>query len=381
MNRLILTVAPNGEHSEELQASLDRAGLGPQARRVHDVPTALARLAGGGVGSILMEGSVFEGPGVFNDLHSVAPGLPVFLWSEQYEPSLASLVKQTAASGYLTQDMDASEWKRLLVDLPRERELARLANAPTPSALSKSTLIAVTGAKGGVGTTTVAMNIAAALAERGSVILAEIRSSFGSLQAHFYPGRAIRGLTKLGESTRLAPLLWPVPSVAGLRILFGPQTAPDCHEIDAEEALNILNQLAPEADFVVLDLPVALTETNRAILGACNYLAMVVEPTPACLRLGKLALEGIQSWTKTPPSIGAVVVKRRAEGTPMSLSEIENDLGVALLRVIPPAPELCILSEQARVPLVQYDPESLVTDSLLALARCFHSARAFQTKK
>ena len=65
----------------------------------------------------------------------------------------------------------------------------------------------------------------------------------------------------------------------------------------------------------------------------------------------------------------------------MSLPEIENDLGVALLRVIPPAPELCTLSEQARVPVIQYDPESLVTDSLLALARCFHSARAFQAKK
>lgn len=386
MNRLILTVAPSEESFIGLTAALEKAGVRLQSRLVHDFPTAIARLAGGGVGSLLMDRSALPDPSesttkIIADLHAVAPRVPVFLWSDAYDPAMAALAKQASATGYLTKDIDPMELKRLLVDQPREREAARSPVAHGPGGSLKSTLIGITGAKGGVGTTTVAMNIAAGLAERGTVILAEVRSGFGSLQAHFYPGRVVRGLAALGESRPLAPLLWPVPGVVGLRILFGPQTAAECHEIEVPDALNIVNQLAGEADFVVLDLPVSLNETNRAILSACDYLAMVVEPSPACLRLGKLALEGIQTWSKPPASIGAVVVKRRAEGVPMSIAEIENDLGVTLLKVIPPAPELCALSEQARVPVIQYDPESLVTDSLLALARCFHSVRAFQMKK
>jgi hypothetical protein len=51
-------------------------------------------------------------------------------------------------------------------------------------------------------------------------------------------------------------------------------------------------------------------------------------------------------------------------------------LGVPILKVIPPAPELCVVGEQSHVPMMLCDPDSLAADSLMALARGFHSKSA-----
>jgi pilus assembly protein CpaE len=256
---------------------------------------------------------------------------------------------------------------------------ARAADSP---AAGLAMIVSVMGAKGGVGTTTIAMNIAASLAARSGAILAEFRPSLGSLQGHFHPGRMVRGLASLAEpGTAARSVLWPVPGVAGMRILFGPQTAAECQEFSAGQTLGILSRLSEEARFVVLDLPVSFGEANRAVLGESQYLALVVEPTPVCVRMSKATLEGIQSWDKAPASIGAVVVKRRSEGVTLPLAEVEAELGIPILKVIPPAPALCVAGEQAHMPMQLCDPESLAADSLKALGHAFHSGGSAWARK
>src|ERR1035437_5996128 len=114
------------------------------------------------------------------------------------------------------------------------------------------------------------MNVAAALVGRGSVILAEIRPVFGTLQSHFHPGRMVRGFSgrptsDLADTAR--SILWPVPGVPGLRVLFVPQGPDDCGEIDAPQATSWLQALAAQADFVVVDLPFSLSPATRGVLG------------------------------------------------------------------------------------------------------------------
>ncbi len=383
MNELVLMVTTSAANFQALRQTVAAGGDHCQVRRAHDVPTALARVAGGGVRAIVLDISgPQDGPGRLDgigDLHDGVPELPLLIWSDSEVPGLLGIAARMGASGSITRDVHPSELRRILRSAIRTAE----PSAPARKEGTKAAVIAVMGAKGGVGATTVALNVAAALTARGSVILAEIRSTFGSLHGHLHPGRLVRGLTNPRSTHAVAleaPLatsvLWPVPSVAGLRVLFGPQTVEDCCEIDPARATAILQQLAGEADFVVVDLPVALSPANRAILGASQYLALVLDPGPACLRLGKLTLDGIQTWDKTPSSAGTVVVKRSAENTSIPVTQIEAELGVPIFKVIPPAPELCALAERTHIPLIQCEPDSLVADSFAALARCFNSQDA-----
>jgi Flp pilus assembly CpaE family ATPase len=175
----------------------------------------------------------------------------------------------------------------------------------------------------------------------------------------------------------MTSLLWPVPTIAGLRVLFGPQTSADCAEIEPATATTLLRALAAEADFVVVDLPASLSVANRAILGASHYMTLVVEPIPICMRLGKLTLEAILRWEKAPVSIGTTVVRQGREGVPVPLAEIEAELGVPIQTVVPPAPEFRLQGERTRVPMIQSDPDSPVAESFVALARGF----ALQTRR
>ncbi len=108
------------------------------------------------------------------------------------------------------------------------------------------------------------------------------------------------------------PNLWPSAAVPGLSLLFGPQTAEDCHEISADTVTSILRSLACLADYVVVDLPATLSPANRSVLSESDYLALVVEREPVCVEAAKFVLETIQKWDVTPAMSGTVIVNRAA---------------------------------------------------------------------
>lgn len=377
-NSLILALAKSAAALEEIEHTLRRKGVMQPVRLVNDVKMALARLAGGGVLAIVacapaLTDSALTLTLTNDELQPLTDSadVPLLLWTST----------GTLPTGLPVETMD--RWRHFSpetspTDLGRifSAEANRSGRGATTQRQQRSTVISVIGAKGGVGTTTVAMNIAAGLTERGRVILAELRSSLGSLQGHFRPGRLQRSVAALPPGADIASLLWPVPRPEGLRILFGPQTMRDCSEIGSQRAAWVLDRLIEQSEFVVLDLPVSLCETNRSLLASSQYVAVVVEATSTCIELGRLTVEGIQQLNCPPASVGAVLVRQRPEGETILPREAEIRLGVPVLKLIPPAHQSCLASEQAHIPLVEYDPESLAAESLLALSRHHHAPRS-----
>lgn len=374
-NPVVLMVTARAGNFDALCRAIKEGGRQYETRRADDVSAALARLAGGGVHSALVDvsGKADNAAKIecVRRFRAAAPELPVILWSASEDPGIAATAAQAGADGWLTNGSTPQEVIHVLSGVLENLESARVQPA------SNATIIAVMGVKGGVGATTVAMNIAAALSTRGSVILAEIRPMFGSLQAYFQPGRMIRGFPnqrEAGAIERAADVvrwLWPVPGVDGLRVLFGPQTPRDCGDISLASANLVVRALAAQADFLVVDLPASLSAANRAILGESHHLALVLEPVQACLRMGHLTLEGIRGWEQIPASIATVVVKQSSDGVPLPPTSIEAELGIPIHCVVPPAPELCIQGERARLPLVRCNPDSLAAESFVTLASRF----------
>ena len=381
-NPVVLMVTAQASNFDAFRRTLKESAPLCDLRRAADPSVALTRVAGGGVQAILYDISERDWAKVegVRKFRASTPRLPFILWSDVQNSTIAALASQTGASGWLTPGSSAQEAARLMTFLPElvERGPAQVVLSEVAPVVSPghATIISVMGVKGGVGTTIVAMNLASALTRRGSVILAEIRPMFGSLQTYFHPGRMVRSLSAQAEAATFRPdslpsLLWPVPDAGDLRVLFGPTVSQDCVEMDRATVSAVLRALSCEADFVVIDLPQSFSPANREILGASHHLAVVLEPSEHCLKLGHLMLEGIRSWDKTPVSIGAVAVRRNPDGQPLSQSEIEAALVVPLLGSIPPAPQLCFQGERQRVPLFQCDPESLVADSFSTLSRRF----------
>lgn len=272
-------------------------------------------------------------------------------------------------------------------------DLGRRARSATEaqSSIAASALIAVPpkagkvisfmGAKGGVGTTTVALNTGAALARRSRVIIVELRPTLGTLSLYFNPPAQIRTIAHLAAMkpeainiTNAEACLWSCEGVPGLRVLFGPRTMEQGGEIAPAQVKALLAVLAKLADYVVVDMPTSLAETNRAVIENSSQLALVIERDPTCVQSAKMIAFSMGLCNPPLQATGAVIVNRVALANPMPLPDIETQLGIPTLRVLPPAPDLCIAAQTARAPVVILDPESLIGGSLAALAERLASA-------
>jgi len=229
------------------------------------------------------------------------------------------------------------------------------------------------GAKGGVGVTTVALNVAAVLARQGkSVIALELRSCLGSFSFQFRltPTVSLRELLDLDAGhigakvlhQRLVSLPW------GAKALFGAQTAEGFMEIQPQQAEAIIRAAAQLAEFVILDLPSHPSCTSQAAVACCNFTALVVEREPGSVAAGSRMADLLRSWIADPHALGAVLVTKDSLASLPAQSDIRTQLGCPIAGVIPPAAEICAAACKLGVPLALDDPDSLAAASLVELA-------------
>jgi pilus assembly protein CpaE len=353
---------------------------------VERVATALARIAGGGVDLVILDLCSSPAPEIEHldtllKLRGAAPQVPIVVVSDAETNGLIMRAIRAGTAGHVTKENCASDLRRIVGESLAERSPAReqtrqrLPDANPSRAKVGGTLVTLLGGKGGVGTTTVALSLAAALGASSRVILTEVRPGLSTLPQYFHPHQKARNLAELltMEPAAIGPgtakeCLWPVKSVPGLRILFGPLNAGQCGEIAPAHARAVVKALSTLADFIIVDLPSSLSDANRAILQDADVLAIVAERDPFSIDAAKRMLEAILSWNAPAPVTGAVIVNRASLSVPSDLAEIEIQLAVPILGVIPPAADLCVAAQRAGAPVALYDAESLAGRSFFALA-------------
>lgn len=364
---LILFIDQDAAESATIQEAVAREkDVLLRMRWVEHFPTALARLGGGDVDAILLDLAGDAGLERFFQLRQLAPHIPIVVLCGADDEALALQAMRAGAADYVRKQHSSEGLAQVLrAAVERSRNAAHTSVSSVASS-PKAGILAVLGAKGGVGTTTVALNVASDLARRHKVILVEMRPLFGTLAQYFKPHGAIRNLSHLPAdlgAEQVQACLWRYDGLPGLCLLFGPQIPAECREIAPGRAQAILKVLASMADYVVVDLPASLSGTNREVIENANHLVLVAEQDPVCIHTAGLVEQAIQAWGGAPQSIGTVIVYRAAAAAPIDPEGIDQVLGV-----IPPEPDLCLRAQTAHAPLVAFLPESLMAENLIALA-------------
>ena len=317
---------------EAIQRTL--AGV-PEARLqcVEQQSTALARIGGGGVELLLL------GAEAFAAVQAAAPEIPkIVLWRSGEERMARSASRQGAA---------AVACDQIEAALP----------AAVEAALGKSgggAILGFVGVKGGVGATSVALNVAAALARKGSVALWEFQPAGGSLAGYLH-----------GPAAR--PGSVPYRRIPGLSVRFASPEEP------VEQAPAILRELARANDYVVVDMCRTHLQAHAARMQPFSALTLVLERDPVCLPLAARLLQELESLGPRPRRAGLVVVNRSALSSPFPLPDVEKELGMPPWAVIAPAPDLFLAAARAQQPVVAFQPDSIAAGNLMALAE--HLAR------
>jgi pilus assembly protein CpaE len=343
------------------------------------VRTGIARVAGGGVSLILLDLSLSRAEGDdslshFRRLYEEAAGVPIVVLCRAEEESAALSAVRAGAADYMIKDRCATDLERLVQSVvERHRHPAGALRTKSSSTRKAGTMITLLGAKGGVGTTTLALNMGSVLARRSKAIVAELRPSLGTLSQFVRQHSQTRNFTSLLNlepaaiaEAQAAACLWPYRPIPGLSLLFGPQTVEPAGVLSQAHATAILSLLAGLADFIVIDLPAELSDTNRAVIRASDLLALVVERDPICVQAAKMILRAIESWSDAPQTV-AIIVNRTPLASSASMAEIESQLGIPIFGVIPPAADVCNAAHNAYTPLVAFDAESLAAETITAL--------------
>ena len=227
---------------------------------------------------------------------------------------------------------------------------------------SSCRVIGFTGAKGGVGTTTVALNVAMALVQASKkVVYVELspQSSAASWLLHMPQTPALRDSTvRLEEINRASVAKLLMQHSTGLEVLcLSSWTREVGSPVSTELLAALLGELKGLADYVILDFPLEPSFASMLFLSHCHILDLVMETDPLSLALAKKQVEYIQSQCTTPVLLTPV----NRSGIPPTdgLQGIQDQVGYEVPVLIPPAHELCHTAGVKRLPIVCINPNSV----------------------
>jgi DNA-binding response OmpR family regulator len=298
--------------------------------------------------------------------------LPIIMLSARVQVTDRVRGLKAGADEYVNKPFDSDE---LLARIETLIDRARRMRQTQPT--RQANIMGFVGVKGGVGTTTVALNVALALANnKKRTIAIELAPYWGtfSFQLGLTPTKSLADFYDLDPNRiteqELAARLIQHPS--GLQVLFGSQQLNGLKELKTEQAEAIIKGLAGMAEYTVIDVCTHPSAASRAVLQSCDLVVLVLEPDPTCITLGKTTLDLLKTWGVGEESVAAVLVNRTGVIIPALFSEIipeiRSRLGCKIVGVIPPALDLCLraLKVDTRQIPAQPDPAFVTTISELA---------------
>lgn len=341
---------------------------------VERLAAGLERLGRGGIDLILSDLNLPDSRGLetFARLRERAPDLPIVLLTGQDDEATGARAVEGGAQDFLVKQHIGTHRmaSALRYALARHRAQGERLNQARRGG---ARVIGFLGVKGGVGTTTVALNVAVALARKQkSVALAELRPCYGTLarQLRHEPRGGLGDLLALPaerlDEWEVAARLCKGPAELGL--LFGPQKVDEFREIEPAQAEAVIRGLSRHAEYVLLDLPSQPSAATQAAARLCQFVALVGEREPSSVQCGKVTLDLLRSWGLGGSLVGAVLVVRMATGAPMKLPELRAQLGCDVVGVLPPASDACLRALDSGNPLVVAQPDHIVSTNLVELA-------------
>jgi pilus assembly protein CpaE len=253
--------------------------------------------------------------------------------------------------------------------------IARISELYTAAAESLGRIIAVTGAKGGVGASSIAHNLAWSIA-RGlqmQTVIADLDLAFGTAgldfnqdppqgiaEAVFAPDRV--------DSNLIDRLLSKCSDQ--LSLLAAPATVDRLYDLPESAYDAIIDVLRSTSPCTVLDVPHYWTAWTKRVLVGADEVTIVASPDLASLRNTKTLLDALRQARRNDAApkiiLNMVGVQRRPE---IASADFAKAIEVELAAIIPFEPKLFGSAANNGQMIAEVEPGSKIVESFDALGR------------
>jgi pilus assembly protein CpaE len=299
---------------------------------------------------------------------------PILMFTAKTQLDDKVIGYEVGANDYLTKPTHPSELQARVKTL-----LSRRGDRKTPVIPARDEnqgyIIAVLGARGGLGTTTMAVNLGAGLQTRtkSDVIVAEMLPGQGALALDVGVENSkglvdLLSLNKLSDMTRDKVREVLVLHPSGLRLLLASDRPRDTHlNNQTANYEHLVKRLAGLARFLVLDFGVGIQPFAEKILPLCDEVLIVLEGNPNTITHTKALIDDIAALGITKKNIRVVLNNRVRSDTQLPSSQVQAKLEHEILSTLTPAPELFVQATRMQTPAILCQPDSLTARQITKL--------------
>ncbi len=302
-----------------------------------------------------------------------APELPILAISARGDGQAILQALRSGAREFLTAPVVLEDLLKALQRLRRSRSSSEGRNGDVGSPRGESHVYAVLGSRGGVGCTSLAVNLGACLAQdpHNTVALVDLDLALGDadvaldLMADYTLADVALNIDRL-DMTFLRRSLCKHKS--GLSLLPHPVQMEDVALIREDHLQRLIGLLRTTYSHLILDLSKGLTPCDMTALRMADTIFLVAQLELSSLRNVVRLLLTLGNDDVMASKVHIVLNRVGAE-TEITLKKAEETIGRPVFWQVPDEPRVLSEARDHGVPLVMHAPRSKTLQSIANLAR------------
>jgi pilus assembly protein CpaE len=319
------------------------------------------------VGFVALDSNPDKALDLIASLAKSAPDCSTLVTSSSTDGNLILRTMRAGAKEFLTQPIKAEDLAAALQRVSRQRF------GSSGGSARGCQIIALTGATGGVGTTSVAVNVGCALAAdpANSVVLLDLDLCLGDADV-FLDSIPEYTLSDVAQNISRLDLTLLKRSLTkhdtGLYLLPRPVQLEDARGITNDELARVLGLLKASFTHVIVDTSKGFNSLDMQVLGEADSVLLVTQLDLPCLRNVVRLLASFKETGKFDERVKIVVNRAGYDTGQISLRKAQETIGREIYWQIPNDYRVMVEVRNNGVPLIQQAPRAAITQSINQLA-------------
>ena len=298
------------------------------------------------------------------------PSSRVILLTECLDVDILQSSMKAGARYVIKFPESAKEFSEYIKKVFQEEAVRRESLSEKQNLTWLSQVITVFGAKGGLGKTTLAANLAVKLAEKGKkVALIDLDLQFGDISVFLdlEPADTISELVQEYTSPNIDFVRsYMTVHSSGVHILCAPKSPEYAELISSLKVRSILSLLRSYYDFVIIDTPPSFNDVTITAIESSSVILFLSGLDISVLKNSRISLSLLKSLQQTDKI--RLIINKAADASSITVKDVGKLIDCPIWAKIPSDFKLAVTSLNRGIPFVIGSPNSELSRSVSAIA-------------